>query len=146
MTLPRCAPLLVCLSIAAAAGAEETGDPEAGLDVFDMCSGCHEVGRGAEHAIGPHLNMLFGRPVAGLEDYQYSKGMSRAGASGVEWHADTLDAFLENPRAIATNTRMSFDGIEDAQERADLIAFLRLYSDDPVKAHTCIRRNRAGVL
>lgn len=116
---------------AGVAASETLGDAEAGAKIFDYCSGCHEVGKGAENRIGPHLNMLFGREAAGLDGFPYSNSLQRAGRSGVEWHADTLDAFLENPAVIASGTRMSFDGLEDATERADLIAFLRRFSDNP---------------
>ena len=112
------------------AGAE-TGDAKAGEEAFDLCSGCHEIGAGAEHSIGPHLNGLFGRMAAGHDDFRYSKSFQRAGASGLEWHAESLDTFLENPRSMASATRMSFDGIEDATERKNLIAYLRTFSDNP---------------
>lgn len=109
----------------------EEGDPEAGAEVFEYCSGCHEVGKGAQHGIGPHLNGLFGRQAATQEGFPYSESFKRAGTGGLEWHAETLDVFLENPVAIASGTRMSFDGLEDPQERLDLIAYLRVYSDNP---------------
>ncbi|MFL4469268.1 c-type cytochrome [Tateyamaria armeniaca] len=109
----------------------DTADIEAGEKVFQQCKGCHQVGAGAEHAIGPHLNALFGRNAAGLEDFRYSKSFQRAGAGGLEWHADTLDVFLENPRAMTSGTRMSFRGVKNAEDRRQLIAFLRQFSDDP---------------
>ena len=116
---------------AGAAALAENGDAEAGAQVFGKCKGCHEVGQGARHRIGPHLNGLFGRRAASHEGFRYSKSFQRAGTGGLEWHADTLDAFLENPRAMASGTRMSFRGLKDAQDRANLIAYLRVYSDDP---------------
>lgn len=122
--------LIACLILAPMVAAE-TGDPEAGRKVFQQCKGCHQVGADATHRIGPHLNGLFGRKAAGHPDFRYSKSFVRAGAGGLEWHADTLDAFLENPRAITSGTRMSFRGIADAQQRADVIAYLRRFSDNP---------------
>ncbi|WP_299614963.1 c-type cytochrome [uncultured Tateyamaria sp.] len=113
------------------AGHADTGDAEAGEKVFQQCKGCHQVGAGAKHRSGPHLNGLFGRKAAGLDDFRYSKSFQRAGAGGLEWHADTLDVFLENPRAMASGTRMSFRGIKNADDRANLIVYLRTFSDDP---------------
>ncbi|SPJ29041.1 Cytochrome c2 [Falsiruegeria mediterranea M17] len=113
------------------ATADEFGDPEAGAKVYSQCKGCHQVGAGATHRIGPHLNGLFGRPAAGLEDFKYSKSFQRAGASGLEWHAETLDAFLENPRSYASGTRMSYRGLKDETDRKNVIAYLRTFSDDP---------------
>jgi cytochrome c len=109
----------------------DSGDTDAGAKLYQQCKGCHMVGEGAKNRVGPHLNALFGRAAAGLEGFRYSKSLERAGASGIEWHADTLDAFLENPRTIASGTRMSFRGIKDPQKRADLIAYLRTFSDNP---------------
>ncbi len=50
---------------------------------------------------------------------------------GLVWTVEALDAYIENPRALVSKTRMSFDGLEDAQERADLMAYLRGFSDSP---------------
>lgn len=124
--------LAFCLTgIFGSAGGADTGDPVAGEKIFQKCKSCHQVGAGAAHKIGPHLNGLFGRPAASHADFRYSKSLSRAGASGLEWHADTLDSFLENPRAMASGTRMSFRGLHDAADRRNLIAYLRTFSDNP---------------
>ena len=109
----------------------DTGDPDIGKRLFVQCSGCHQIGEDAQHRIGPHLNGLFGRKAAGLDDFRYSKSFQRAGAGGLEWHADTLDVFLENPRAMTSGTRMSYRGLKGAQDRKHLIAYLRLFSDKP---------------
>ena len=106
-------------------------DVEAGEKVFQQCKGCHQIGAGAKNRSGPHLNGLFGRKAAGLESFRYSKSFQRAGAGGLEWHADTLDVFLENPRAMTSGTRMSFRGVKNPQDRTNLIAYLRQFSDDP---------------
>jgi cytochrome c len=119
----------LCFSILPAVA--DTADVQAGKDIYKKCTGCHEVGSGARHRIGPHLNGLFGRVAASHEDFRYSKSFQRAGAGGLEWHADTLDAFLENPRAMTSGTRMSFPGLKDKQDRINLIAYLRTFSDDP---------------
>lgn len=123
--------LLAAAALAMGVSAARAADPEAGKDVFKKCSGCHQIGKGAEHGIGPHLNGLFGRVAGSHDDFRYSKSFQRAQASGLEWHADTLDVFLENPRAMASGTRMSFRGVKDAGERENLIAYLRKFSDNP---------------
>lgn len=89
------------------------------------------VGEGAKHRIGPHLNGIFGRQAGTHENFRYSKALVRAGTGGLEWHADTLDAFLEKPRALASGTRMSFSGLRKPEDRLNLIAYLRAFSDDP---------------
>lgn len=107
------------------------GDPAAGEEVFMSCSGCHQVGQGAEDGIGPQLNGIFGRDAAGIDGFPYSQSLTRMGADGLVWTLETLDAYIENPLALVSGTRMSFDGLADPQERADLLAFLRIYSDNP---------------
>jgi cytochrome c len=106
-------------------------DPEAGREVFGQCAGCHEVGEGAVHRIGPHLNGIFGRRAASHAGFDYSESLERLGKSGLEWHADTLDTYIEDPRALASGTRMSFRGLKAPQERADLLAYLRQFSASP---------------
>lgn len=110
---------------------EALGDAERGAKVFAKCKGCHRVGAGAENRTGPHLNGIFGRKGAGLEGFFYSKGLKRAGADGLVWDIEHLDAYLENPKALVSGTRMSFRGLKDAQDRHDVLAYLRLFSDDP---------------
>ncbi len=122
---------LVLACFVSSSALAETGDPALGEKVFAKCKGCHQIGEGAKHRIGPHLNGLFGRPASSHEDFKYSKSFQRAGAGGLEWHADTLDVFLENPRAMTSGTRMSFNGLKSAEDRKNLIAYLRVFSDDP---------------
>jgi cytochrome c len=122
---------IVAAVISTAATADEFGDPVAGEKIYRQCKSCHEVGSGAKHRIGPHLNGIFGRQAAAHEDFRYSKALVKAGTTGLEWHADTLEAFIENPRALASATRMSFKGIEKRQDRLDVIAYLRQFSDNP---------------
>lgn len=111
--------------------AEELGDAERGAQIYAQCSGCHEVGQGAENRIGPHLNGIFGRRAAAFEDYNYSRSLERAGNDGLVWDLDTLDAYLENPRILVSGTRMSFRGLKDQQDRDDVLAYLRQFSASP---------------
>lgn len=122
---------LAALAAAGVAGASEIGDPEKGAAVFQQCKSCHEIGEGAANRVGPQLNSLFGRTAGTVEDVKYSKNMIRMGNDGLVWTAKTLDAYIENPRALVSKTRMSFRGIKDAEDRANLIAYLRVYSDNP---------------
>lgn len=115
-----------------AATADQFGDPVAGETVYNkQCKSCHQVGEGAKHRIGPLLNGIFGSQAASYDGFRYSKALTKVGAGGLEWHADTLDAFLENPRAMARGTRMSFKGLESEDDRLNVIAYLRTFSDDP---------------
>lgn len=115
----------------AVAETQKIGDAEAGETVFKQCRTCHEVGKDADHGIGPHLNGIFGRKAAGLEDFRYSKSLERAGADGLVWTLEKLDAYLENPRILVSGTRMSFRGLKERKDRDDVLAYLRVFSDNP---------------
>lgn len=129
--MPVVVATLLILSTPVPARADLIGDAEAGERHFTDCIGCHQVGQGAEDGIGPHLNGIFGRRAAAHDDYPYSTSMQRAGVDGLTWTLEMLDAYIENPRALVSKTRMSYRGLEDAQARADLLAYLRRFSDNP---------------
>lgn len=116
---------------AAVADAEQIGDPDNGARVFKACQSCHEVGAGATNRIGPDLNGIFGRRAGSQAGFSYSKSMLRAGSDELIWTWATLDSFLENPKNLVSKSRMSFAGLKDAGDRADVLAYLRIYSDDP---------------
>ncbi|QIE42893.1 c-type cytochrome [Rhodobacteraceae bacterium SC52] len=107
------------------------GDAERGAELFQECSGCHQIGPGATNRIGPHLNEIFDRQAGSISGYAYSKSMQRMGDDGLVWAYRNLDAYLENPRALVSRTRMSYRGMEDATDRSDVLAFLRAYSAKP---------------
>lgn len=133
--MPRVAPLiplaLAAIMTAGAARADLLGDAEAGKQVFDLCAGCHDIGTGAKDRTGPHLNGIFGRRAAAQQGFSYSGSMKRAGMDGLTWTVETLDVYIENPRALVSKTRMSFPGVKDPQDRANLMAYLRTHSDNP---------------
>lgn len=115
----------------ATASTAQDGDVQRGEALYKQCVACHQIGEGAVNRIGPHLNNIFDRAAGLAEDYRYSNGLKRAADGGLTWNAATLDAFIEDPRALVSQTRMSFRGIKDAGERADLLAYLRVFSDNP---------------
>lgn len=127
--------VLLALGLAAlvptGAAANEIGDAEKGAKLWSKCKGCHQIGEGAENRIGPHLNDIFGRHAAAVDGFRYSKSMTRAGNDGLIWTLDTLDVYLENPKALVSGTRMSFRGMKDADDRHAVLAYLRSFSDSP---------------
>ncbi len=119
-------PILVALALLLAAIAlvpfsafAAEGDPAAGEQIYKRCQGCHSIDR---NRVGPMHLGLFGRKAGSVEGFNYSKAMRE---SGIVWDEATLDKFLENPRGTVPGTKMTYAGVKDAQERADLIAYLR---------------------
>lgn len=123
---------LVLALTAIPATAEDIGDAERGATLFArQCNACHQIGEGAVNRVGPQLNGLFGRKAGTLPDFNYSKSMARMGADGLTWTLETLDAYIENPKALVSGTRMNYRGMDDAVARAALMAYLRDWSDRP---------------
>ncbi len=122
---------LALILSAQSALADAGGDPVRGENLFSQCSDCHQLGPDARQSVGPHLNNIFDRPPASVAGYRYSAGLTRAATGGLKWTFDTLDAYVENPRALVSDTRMGFRGMKDQQDRDDLLAYLRLFSANP---------------
>lgn len=89
------------------------------------------VGQDAFNRTGPHLNGLFGRAAGSVEGYKYSEDMLRAASGGLVWDVENLEAFIENPKELISKTKMRFKGIKDPEDRANLMAYLRQFSDNP---------------
>ncbi len=103
-------------------------DTKRGAELYQQCNRCHQVGQGAGHRIGPHLNGIVGRRAGSVEGFLYSRALQKAGADGLVWTEQTLDAFLSSPSAVAPQSRMSFGGMPSAGDRADLLDWLRRFS------------------
>jgi cytochrome c len=101
------------------AAAPPVGDPARGEAVYRRCQGCHSID---QNRVGPKHRGLFGRKAGSLPDFAYSAAMKN---SGLVWDERKLDRFLASPRAVVPGTRMTYAGVKDAQERADLIAYLK---------------------
>lgn len=124
---------LTCAALGSNPGAAETlGNPANGAAIFAKeCKQCHMIGPEARNRIGPSLNKVYGRRAGSVDGFSYSKSMTRMGADGLDWTIERLDAYLENPRALVSGTRMSYRGLKDPAERHDLMAYLRDFSDSP---------------
>lgn len=106
-----------------AAPAAVVGDAAAGEKSFAKCKACHTVNPGGANGIGPNLAGVAGGQVgAHAAGFAYSDALKGKGGT---WDDATLDAWLKSPKAFAAGTKMTFAGIPDAQERANIIAYLK---------------------
>ena len=106
------------------------GDAAKGERVFKKCKACHAVGEDAKNKAGPVLNGVVGRPVAGLDDFTYSKALTELGVGGQVWTAEELTGFLEKPRSYVKGTKMSFAGLRKEADRDNVIAYLATFGDE----------------
>ena len=120
------AALLIPALIGAATAQE--GNPQDGAEVFKKCRACHDVGPDAKNKVGPLLNGIIDRRAGTIEGFSYSEANKSAGAKGLMWTEATLFSYLENPLAFMPGTKMVFAGLKDAQDRKDVIAYLKTFS------------------
>ena len=100
------------------------GDAEKGAKVYKKCMACHEVKPGKSRKQGPSLFGIMGRDVASYEGYNYSPVMAAFG-EGKTWDAETMDAFLADPKGVAgRRIKMAFPGLKKESDRADIMAYL----------------------
>lgn len=97
----------------------------AGATVFKKCSACHKVGEGAANGVGPQLNGIVGRTAGTVDGYRYSKAMADAGAGGLVWNQEAVDAYLADPKGYIPKNKMAFAGLKKAEDRAALFAYLQ---------------------
>ncbi|MDZ7712835.1 MAG: c-type cytochrome [Rhodovibrio sp.] len=118
--------LAVGLAVPGAAMAQDAGDPERGREVFlRACQPCHDAKPGS-HQVGPSLHGVIGREIGTAEGYRrYSSALKAAEGT---WTPARLDRYLSDPQAMFPEQRKRYDGLADAQDRVDLIAYLRQVS------------------
>lgn len=105
-----------------------SADPAAGEKVFGKCKACHAIDPAADNKVGPNLHNVVGRPVGTHEGFAYSDTLKNMGG---EWTYDHLNHFLESPKTYAPGTKMSFAGLSKAEDRAEVIAYLRANTESP---------------
>jgi len=97
------------------------GDVAKGETTFAKCKACHSVDQGGANGIGPNLWAIVGGAQAGHAGFAYSDVLK---GKGGKWDFAALDEWLTSPAKYATGTKMSFAGLGDAQQRADVILYL----------------------
>ncbi|WP_088183365.1 c-type cytochrome [Sphingobium sp. Z007] len=99
-----------------------SADLAAGEKVFAKCAACHTVNQGGANGIGPNLYGTVGEAIAvGKAGFAFSDALKSKGGN---WSFDNLDAWLKSPREFAPGTKMTFAGLGNPADRANLIAWL----------------------
>lgn len=94
-------------------------DAGAGERLWRQCQACHKLD--GTDGTGPHLNGIVNKDKGSSSGYGYSETL--ASMEGV-WSPENLSGFLASPRDYAPGTKMSYSGMKDAEDRANLIAYL----------------------
>jgi cytochrome c len=104
-------------------------DAAKGEDVFKKCAACHNADKGGANALGPNLWGVVGDKVAsGRGGFAFSDALKSKGGT---WTFDTLNPWLTSPKTYAPGTKMTFAGLSNPQDRANVIAYLNKQSDHP---------------
>ncbi len=104
------------------------GNAKEGEKAFKKCVSCHTAEKGGPNRVGPNLHDVVGRKAAGTPGFSFSSAMA---GFGKPWSFAELDAFLANPKGVVAGTKMTFAGIKNPVERANLLLYIRSLSDAP---------------
>jgi cytochrome c len=123
---------------AAAPAAAEAAEPIAkrmasadvakGESAAKKCASCHQFTKDGKNGTGPLLYGVLNRAKGAAPAFKYSAGLAGKGGT---WDYAALDEFLTNPKGYISGTSMGFAGIARADERANIIAYLRSMADAP---------------
>jgi cytochrome c len=119
------ATLVGLLALCAAAPAGAAPDALRGEQIYTRCLACHAL---AYDRVGPRHCGLFGRLAGSAPGFEYSPAMKN---SKITWDEKTLDRFLAKPLAMVPGSTMTYDGVPDPKERADLLAYLKRAQQTP---------------
>jgi len=104
-------------------------DAKKGEGVAKKCAVCHNFKEGAGAKIGPDLWNIVGRKKAAAAGFAYSDAMK---GKGGDWGYQELFDYLKDPKAYVPGNKMAFAGLPKAEERAEMLAYLRTLSENPV--------------
>ncbi|TIQ26423.1 MAG: c-type cytochrome [Mesorhizobium sp.] len=106
-----------------------SANAQSGKEIFDStCVACH-LSPGVRVPKKVSLWGIVGRQKGSQSDVQYSSALKDADGN---WTFEELNFFISNPALTLPGTDMSFPGLKDEKQRADLIAYLRTLSDTPL--------------
>lgn len=98
-----------------------TADIAKGEAVFKKCTACHSIAQGGANGIGPNLWAALGKPHGHVAGFAYSDALKSVPGN---WDWEGMDKWLANPKKYAPGTKMTFAGLGNPEERANLILYL----------------------
>jgi len=102
-----------------------TADASAGERLWRQCSACHANVAG-QNGVGPYLHGVVDRDIASVDGFAYADALLDLEGN---WTPEALSGFLERPSNYAPGTAMSYNGMSDVEDRANLIAYLATFDD-----------------
>jgi cytochrome c len=122
--------MVAALVLAVGASRAIAQDAAAGEKTFVICRACHQIGPGAQNALGPVLNGVVGRKAGTYPGYEYSPANKN---SGIVWTPEELDKYLAAPQKVVPGTKMIFPGLPQEKQRKDVIAYLEQFGPNGQK-------------
>ncbi len=98
-----------------------TADVEKGEAVFKKCTACHNIAQGGANGIGPNLWAALGKPHGHVAGFSYSDALKSIPGN---WDFESMNKWLANPKKYAPGTKMTFAGLGNPEERANVILYL----------------------
>ena len=110
------------LTFAFGAVAFAQGNPGRGQRAFGPCALCHSL-QPDQNMTGPSLAGLWNRKAGSVASFsRYSPALKSA---NIVWNDKTLDDWITDPQHLVPGNEMTFAGIKDPKQRADLLVFLK---------------------
>jgi cytochrome c len=110
-----------------------TADAAKGEKIATKCQSCHTFTADGKNKVGPGLYGVIGRVSGTHPDFAYSEPMK---AHGKPWTFADLNHFIARPKEFIPGTKMTFPGLPNVQDRADLFAWLDKQSASPAPLPT----------
>ncbi len=104
-----------------------------GANLIKKCSICHDFTKGGPNRVGPNMWGIVGNKKAHRDDFVYSKALATKGGT---WIYEDLYHMISKPSSFLPGTKMNFIGFKKPEDVADVIAYLRTLSDNPVPLPT----------
>lgn len=98
-----------------------SADAAKGEQAFKKCAACHNAQPGGANALGPNLYAIMGAPLAAKPGFAYTDALKSKGGT---WTWEAMAEWLKSPKSFAPGTKMTFAGLGDPQERANLMVWL----------------------